>query len=619
MKIRFNIILFFFFFFPINVYCLEGRITKDTVWEGNIEITGDLLVPSEITLTILPGSNIVFSMNRRSIRFPIKKRIDGDLYDITFRDKPDIIVKGTLIIKGEKDRRVNIGNPNHNNPDYLSWGAIIFLGKNISSKLKYVNISYGMIGVYCWDESSPEIEHCVFENNKYGIVSVDASSPEITDCIIKKNRYGIGVYDNSNPQIHSTMISAEEIIGIGTRDTSSPHLYNNTITENEVGIGCYDFSQAFINNNNISKNKFGITLLNASSPKIEHNLIRNNTIVGIEIRDKSSPKIVDNEIENNKKGISYWLSTTPKVLNNNFKDNEEKLQPIIKGEKFKVFGRLKKDTRWNKRIIVEGDIVVPEGVTLFIEPKTEVIFTPNRSKYDFKKIISIAGKQVNVTFDKKCDIIVFGNIKIMGYRDKPVTIGNPSFINDDISWGGIILLNKNEQSLIKYTHIKYASIGILILDASKVRISNSKISNNRIGINCGENAFPLIESNYINTNYSEGVVAVDNSNPIIKNNVFEKNSIAGIHLENKAKVIILNNKIKESKFGISCSDYSSVEIVKNTIASCDIGLILSKDVKGKIYGNHILFNTKGIRYVSKSAIELGNNLFKKNKQKIEKL
>lgn len=43
-----------------HAFGLYGHITRDTTWSGTVLVTGDVVVDSGVTLTIIAGTNIIF-------------------------------------------------------------------------------------------------------------------------------------------------------------------------------------------------------------------------------------------------------------------------------------------------------------------------------------------------------------------------------------------------------------------------------------------------------------------------------------------------------------------------------------------------------------------------------
>ncbi|MQY70030.1 MAG: hypothetical protein GH145_04115 [Firmicutes bacterium] len=62
-------------------------------------------------------------------------------------------------------------------------------------------------------------------------------------------------------------------------------------------------------------------------------------------------------------------------------------------------------------------MVIPEGITLVILAGTTISFTPNHSDYDAElPLLAELGRG-------KCNLVVQGNLRIEGEKDKVVSVG----------------------------------------------------------------------------------------------------------------------------------------------------------------------------------------------------
>ncbi len=601
----------------LHAITTSGRLEVDETWSGNIRISGDVFIPAGITLSISPGTVINFTTNRSSYDHYIFRHMSGEVVNIAFDGKCDIIVEGTLRVEGKRRKMITIGNPSLDE-DKISWGGIIFLGEGKDSFIKFSNIQYATIGIFCWDTSRPIINNNKISSNKFGVVAVDSSKPEITSNSIMGNKFGIGIYDLSAPRISGNKITKGEFVGVGSRDSSSPKLIDNFIGENDIGISCYDSSSPEIYKNKIIGNKLGIFSIDSAVPKIKGNLISKNKLAGIEIKNLSCPKISENKIEENKEGIKYWISSSPEMADNIFKGNKKKIVSSSKGAKITTFGRIDSDKIWSGHIYVIGDIIIPQGIKLTMRPGTKVTFSPKKSKYDYKVMRKIGDKPMNVTFDGKCDIIVEGQLIVDGKEEGIVEIGNPDFSGEEegIGWGGIIFFGKNEVSRIENAKIKYGSIGIFLWDDSSCEILSSIISENKIGIDCSGSSRPRITKNEILKNFSHGIICVDSSSPLIESNKVEGNGLIGIGVKNNSIPKISKNEIRNNKFGIDIGGSSKPDVEENLITNNENGLdaggFSSPNIKkNKFFGNRI-----AIKYSDSTKPYLKRNKFSENWKKI---
>ena len=101
---------------------VSGKLTEDTVWEGPIVVSGDVIVPKNVTLTIKPLARIRMEPQKdvpRSGKAP---------------ERIEIIVFGTLIAKGvEGNGRIVFTSRNSSGPQLNDWNGSVFKNRNNKS------------------------------------------------------------------------------------------------------------------------------------------------------------------------------------------------------------------------------------------------------------------------------------------------------------------------------------------------------------------------------------------------------------------------------------------------------------------------------------------------------
>ena len=230
----------------------SGILTQNEIWTGEIIVTGDVVIPEGITLTVLPGTLITFSDDGS----------DNDVETVVLNElwlgKSNLIVRGDLIIQGKENSRVVIGGltPEANRPTPVWWGGIIFEGLNVGSLIEYAEIRYADVALVFTGSSLPWIVNSIIANNDVGIMTFDLSSPRIIGNAIERNKlWGISCYDFSFPMISE-----------------------NIIESSEVGIGCEDFSLPGIQYNTFSNNSVNILIQDDSNPTQVGNIFKNNEV-----------------------------------------------------------------------------------------------------------------------------------------------------------------------------------------------------------------------------------------------------------------------------------------------------------------------------------------------------
>lgn len=260
-KIRIGTLLFllsFLFFLQALSAKVEGSITtsgvlfQDEVWSGEVHVTGDVVIPEGITLTVSAGTTVTFIPNGsdNDVKIPV--------LDILGIDKCNLIVKGNLRIEGKKGNEVVIGGflRDLDKQTAITWGGIIFEGTNMDSIIEYSEITHADVAVLCAGSSMPRIVNSVISNSDVGIMTFDISSPRVT----------------SNRIHNSTLWS------ISCYDYSFPMISHNIIESSEVGIGCEDFSLPVIQYNTFSNNSVDILIQENSNPTEVGNIFKNNEV-----------------------------------------------------------------------------------------------------------------------------------------------------------------------------------------------------------------------------------------------------------------------------------------------------------------------------------------------------
>ena len=144
----------------------SGTLPYNQTWSGTHTLTGDITIPSGMTLTIEPGT-IVFT--------PANKKIT---------------VQGALVAEGTSSEPITFDKSGSSN-----WYGIKFEDSSDDDEcvLKYCTIQNASYGAYCY-KASPDIKNCTINNNFFGIfASYGTVDHEIFYNDIVNNTYGVGI------------------------------------------------------------------------------------------------------------------------------------------------------------------------------------------------------------------------------------------------------------------------------------------------------------------------------------------------------------------------------------------------------------------------------------------
>jgi colicin import membrane protein len=196
-------------------------------------------------------------------------------------------------------------------------------------------------------------------------------------------------------------------------------------------------------------------------------------------------------------------------------------------------GVLKGDETWEGVVIVTGDVIVPEGVTLRIRPNALIRF--NAGKDDQQ-----GGYDIN-----KCELIIEGILRAEGQDKYEIRFTSVNFNlpgQDTKSaaqpqagdWYGIVFKKgNNDKSILTYSVVEFAYDGITCINAS-----------------------PRLFRNRIEGNYWNGILCDIMSAPKINSNQILNNGYAGLNCKIGSSPVISGNEITGNRYGVLVQDVS---------------------------------------------------------------
>jgi hypothetical protein len=216
------------------VQLTDSVIAEDTVWQGEIHVSGVISVKRGATLTILAGTVVKF------------KRIDRDHNNI---GDSEIMVEGRLIAKGTSDKKI-IFTSAEKNPQKNDWSYLQFISSDPGNEIENCQFEYAYVGVMI-HYANVRISDTLFRNNGRGL-HYTSSDLRVEHCTFVDNRVGIylmrfeGDVWIINNEISNNDIGAQfvrqhvnavdfERVGQGKE---FPHIEGNNIRDNRK----YNFS-----------------------------------------------------------------------------------------------------------------------------------------------------------------------------------------------------------------------------------------------------------------------------------------------------------------------------------------------------------------------------------------
>ncbi|MFC2081354.1 right-handed parallel beta-helix repeat-containing protein, partial [Bacteroidota bacterium] len=346
---------------------VSGTISTESDWVADtVEVTGDIYVPDNVTLTISPGTKVMFDGHFRIFVHGVLIAVGTPLDSIYF------MVSDTLGFSDYESLNGSWNGIYFNNASG-GEGANGAMNDNDSSVFSHCVIKHAKStlyggGIYIDHFSKIRIEdskiiYCCALGGGGGGISCMHASPLITDCDLSNNfsgNIGAGFYClNSNPHISYSIISDNEAYsGAGLLfEWSAPVIEKCLIMNNisHAGGGTITSRQSdpvisdcrIINNNYHAYEGSAIHYIDGS-PVLINNLITNNASSkgswpAVYFESTEDALLINNTISNNHSGIAVksakvrifntiiWESTAQVRVNDEANTTIDFYNCLIKG------------------------------------------------------------------------------------------------------------------------------------------------------------------------------------------------------------------------------------------------------------------------------------------------
>ncbi len=565
----------------------SGSLTQSEIWSGLIEITGNVTVPFGYVLKLEPGTILRFANNT------------------------GLYVYGRFEANGTADNPITFTSAS-TSPGKGIWSGIYFYDSSLDqSSIDHALIEYASRGVWC-GSANPSITNAMLSNNLVGVF-LSTSSAAIVGCTIMDSR-DHGVYTEGN---------------------SSPYLANNHIVRCNNGIWLNgSYGSPTIRNNIIRTNANGITVGYCVTPTIVFNTLHNN-VTGINLQASYYTSTVSSNIITSSNCGIFKSSGNCNLSTNDLWDNganycglgagatdlsvdplyvdalieDLRLQegsPLLRagqdGGEIGAFGgngspplltssystvpttsgSLTQSEIWSGLIEITGNVTVPFGYVLKLEPGTILRFANNTGLY------------------------VYGRFEANGTVESPITFTSASTSPGKGIWSGIYFYDSSlDQSSIDHALIEYASRGVWCGSANP-SITNAMLSNNLVGVFLSTSSAAIVGCTIMDSR-DHGVYTEGNSSPYLANNhIVRCNN--GIWLNGSyGSPTIRNNIIRTNANGITVGYCVTPTIVFNTLHNNVTGINLQASYYTSTVSSNIITSSNCGIFKSSGNCNLSTN------------
>lgn len=146
-----------------------GTIERDTVWSGDVQVTGDVVVAAGATLKVLAGTRVHFAERPRWSCSVFRRSPESQVMEVSMRDACDVVVLGRLAVAGSREAPVRLGAGG------AAWG-----------------------GITCLERGAVDLQHATIENAPHFCVqALDDARVQATDSDCAGAQYAVWAWGTS--------------------------------------------------------------------------------------------------------------------------------------------------------------------------------------------------------------------------------------------------------------------------------------------------------------------------------------------------------------------------------------------------------------------------------------
>ena len=219
---------------------VSGELTSDEIWEGDVALLGDVVVPEGMTLRLRAGTALSFAAKPRWSCAVFRSAPEGYPIEASSRARCDLVVFGRLEVDGTAERPILLGRPE------AEWGGVTVLGRG-SARVEHARASGAGGGedalFQCFDDAELELRNCVLSRAKVGVLAWGLSSVRAHETLVEDVGCAFLCRHGSTTDLfRTTMRRAEQ--GVWEQNWALARLEDCRFENcSDFGAGAYDRSR----------------------------------------------------------------------------------------------------------------------------------------------------------------------------------------------------------------------------------------------------------------------------------------------------------------------------------------------------------------------------------------
>jgi hypothetical protein len=546
-------------------------------------IDGQIAVPPEVTLTIEPGTQVLFSFRDTNS--------DG-------LGESWIIAMGTVRVLGEEDAWV-LFDSEDDTAKPGSWDSLSIIASDSEDNV----ISHAVFrrGVKAFHNhfSRASLDNVVFEDNLRGIQFQESEGTVIDGALLMRNQSGARFRDSEVTLLN--IVAIDNMAGINflrSKVNASDLVITGSFADSFVSRESETaLTRAYITGNvrgprfkgegeNISIRESvvsgnlteGVSFNNVTA-SVHESSLTGNGFTGLSVTDAkvtaSGNRIAGNgrfEVDNNgstvvdARGNDWGFGSVPDPKMIYDGQDEGGIGEVLTADpvSFSVLfpGMDPPSDKTGGEILIVGDVISPPDRTLSLTPGASVLFSevPKDSLFDLCSD--------HPSFPSS-EIHVMGRLEAIGTGDKPVTFAplrrtttkpDPGAGPGRAQWGAVNLAG-GEGGIFENCHIFGAATGIHARESGEVVVRKSVFTSNLVGFRFSRSHVEVTNSVF---EFNDSGMRFHENGGLISGNFFDSNATGIFVTGNPESVTLKDNTFRNSrdyhiKLGIHVTEDVEVE------------------------------------------------------------
>lgn len=259
-------------------------LSRDSRWQGKLQLQESVRVEPGATLTIAPGSQISFAPGT------------------------GLEIAGSLLAS-----KVGFSG--------TGWQGITLKGSS-GSQLRDCSIEGARTGLLV-SSGAPLLQGLTLRNNEVGVELRQKTSASLSDSHFVGNRkVGLFIKDGATSKVSGNHFEGSGKYGVYVFHAQPAELSGNRFSGNATGLMISHFgSNPLVRGNRFNNNEVAILVDRAARPELRGNLLRDNG-TALHCYRRADPLVEGNRLENNRLGALIAFSSYPQLRRNDFVGNQ---------------------------------------------------------------------------------------------------------------------------------------------------------------------------------------------------------------------------------------------------------------------------------------------------------